>query len=467
MTRWARLRHALAGSSLRVRLLAGTLVWIVASIAVAGWGLSSLFHRHVAQQFHAELKTHLDQLAAAVVLKADGMPALANALSDPRLSKPYSGLYWQIDRVAAAGAPAAPGLLRSRSLWDGLLRVPADVVTDGAIHLHRVPGPDGAAVGLVERTVMLEGAPDAAPITLRLLVAADEQLMVAPVARFSGQLWLALGMLALGLVVAAVVQVAVGLAPLQRLRRALARVRDGQTQQLDGEFPVEIQPLVNEFNSVLGQNAEIVVRARTQAGNLAHALKTPLTVLANAAAAQDSELAHLVREQVDAAGRQVSAHLSRARAAGAASVPGTRTSLRPVVDGLVRVMGRVHAARQIDLKVPQMDLGLVFRGEAQDLQEMLGNLLDNACKWARKHVELRATRAGDRLLIVIDDDGPGIAAQRRDAVLQRGTRDDERVPGSGLGLGIVDDLARLYGGQLELTNSPLGGLRVQLSVPAA
>ena len=303
--------------------------------------MSSLFHQYVAQQFHAELKTHLDQLAAAVVLKADGMPALASALSDPRLSRPYSGLYWQIDRVAAAGAPAAPGLLRSRSLCDGLLRVPADVVTDGAIHLHRVPGPDGAAVGLVERKIMLEGAPDAAPITLRLLVAADEQLMGAPVARFSGQLWLALGMLGLGLVVAAVVHVAVGLAPLQRLRRALARLRDGRTQQGDGEFPVEIQPLVNEFISVLGQNAEIVVRAR---------------------------------------------------AAGAASVPGTRTSLRPVVDGLVRVMGRVHAARQVDLKVPQMDLGLVFRGEAQDLQEMLGNLLDIACKWARQHVELRATR---------------------------------------------------------------------------
>ncbi|MDP2367307.1 sensor histidine kinase [Rhodoferax sp.] len=464
--------------SLRIRLLVGTVFWIAASVLVAGWGLSSLFRQHVANQFHAELRTHLDQLTAQLTLDAQGRPQLALPLSDPRLSRPFSGYYWQVDLMdgGADNQASAAGQLRSRSLWDHVLAVPADAPADGETHQHRVTGPQGKMLGMVERTVRLDDLARGKPQTWRLIAAADESLMEEPVARLSGTLWLALGVLAAGLVVAALVQVLVGLAPLRSLRSALAKVHNGETQRLAGDFPGEIMPLINEFNTVLAHNAEVVERARTHAGNLAHALKTPLSVLANAAdaatatpgkEAQASELARLVAEQVGIARKQVDYHLARAQAAATSRVPGAKTALQPVLDGLVRVVHRVHAERQLAITVAAFPPSLNFRGEAQDLQEMLGNLLDNACKWATQRVELSVRTKAAALTIMIDDDGPGLAAEQRHAVIGRGVRADEQVPGSGLGLSIVDDLARLYGGQLELSESPLGGLRAALTLPGS
>ncbi len=470
-------------ASLRSRLLLGTLVWIIASIVVAGWALGSLFRQHVTAQFHAELLTHLDQLTANLALDPAGRPILALPLSDPRLSRPYSGCYWQVDEMAVAGSAAgdgsaAKGLLRSRSLWDFALAAPADTPADGEIHRHRIVGPEGRMVGLVERTVRIDDTPDGRPRVFRLIAAADEREMEEPIAQLNNTLWLALGVLAAGLVAAAMVQVFVGLAPLGKLRASLGKVRSGETARLEDDFPVEVMPLVEEFNSVLVQNAEVVERSRTQAGNLAHALKTPLSVLANAADAAGGndgsggrgdarELARLVAEQVETARKQVDYHLARAQAAASVRVPGTRTPLLPVVDGLVRTMRRIHAERGLDLHVGEVPASLAFRGEVQDLQEMLGNLLDNACKWAAHEIRIGARRQGEMLEIVIDDDGEGIPAGQRDAVIRRGVRADEQVPGSGLGLSIVDDLARLYGGRVELADSPLGGLRSVLVLPAA
>ena len=457
--------------SLRWRLLAGTVFWIAASIVVAGWGLGNLFHRHVEAQFHAELKTHLDQLTAQLTLAANGRPALTYPLSDPRLSRPYSGCYWQIDLLAAGHRASDAGQLRSRSLWDHVLAVPQDTPADGEIHQHRVAGPEGGMLGMIERSVRIDETPDGKPRTFRLIAAADESQMAEPVARFSGALWLALGVLGAGLLLAALVQVFIGLAPLRKLRAALGKVRSGETQRLAGDFPAEIMPLIDEFNSVLAENAEVVARARTQAGNLAHALKTPLSVLANAAdhAGQgdaEKEFARLVSEQVVSARRQVDYHLARAQAAATSRLPGVKTPLLPVIEGLLRAMRSIHAERQLELTLREVPAALSFRGEAQDLQEMLGNLLDNACKWATRRVELDASAADGQLRITIDDDGSGLAAGQRDAVLRRGVRADQQVPGSGLGLAIVDDLARLYGGQVELTDSPLGGLRAVLTLPA-
>jgi signal transduction histidine kinase len=469
------LRNSLRGS-LRLRLLAGTLFWIAISIIAAGWGLSNLFQRHVEVQFHAELKTHLDQLTAQLTLDDKGQPTLALPLSDPRLSRPYSGCYWQIDEINDS-APAASGLLRSRSLWDHVLAVPPDRLNspvNGEIHQHRIVGPEGKMLGMVERSVRIDDTPDGKPHRFRLIAAADESLMSGPVASFSGALWLALGVLGVGLVVAALVQVFVGLAPLRKLHAALGKVRSGETPHLDGDFPAEIMPLVDEFNTVLAQNAEIVDRARTQAGNLAHALKTPLSVLANAADAaskhehrEHKELARLIADQVTTARRQVDYHLARAQAAATTRMPGARTPLRPVIDGLLRTMRHIHAERMLELRILPMPEDLSFRGDAQDLQEMLGNLFDNACKWAAHNIEVSAHCEGGRLIVIIDDDGAGLAAEQRDAVIRRGMRADEKIPGSGLGLAIVDDLARLYEGKIELATSPLGGLRFSLTLPAA
>ncbi|MFH1493527.1 MAG: sensor histidine kinase [Pseudomonadota bacterium] len=448
-------------SSLRFRLLLGTLFWIAASILVAGWGLGTLFRQHVALQFHAELKTHLDQLTAQLALDEKGQPILTMPLSDPRLNKPFAGLYWQIDRLASVDFPAASAVLRSRSLWDQVLHTPADSPANGEVHQHRISGPEGKALGMIERRVMIDD------LSLRLIVAADEGLMIEPVARFNGALWLALCVLGFGLALAALVQVVVGLAPLRSMQSALGRVRDGTTPRMDGDFPNEIMPLVAEFNSVLAQNAEIVERARTQAGNLAHALKTPLSVLANAGEGKDEELARLVVSQVELARKQVDYHLARAPAAATVRLPGVRTPLQPVIDGLVRTMRRIHAERNLELLVHPMPVPLLFRGEEHDLQEMLGNLIDNACKWANSRIGIQARSEHEQLVITVDDDGKGIGADQRNAVLSRGVRADQQIPGTGLGLAIVEDLARMYGGHLALRSSPLGGLQAILTLPMA
>lgn len=458
-------------ASLRVRLLVGTLFWIGASILVVGWGLSSLFHQHVQAQFQAELTSHLDQLTAQLVLDSQNTPALQVALSDPRLTRPFSGYYWQIDRIADVpkNMDGVPGMLRSRSLWDHVLTLPAAVPAEGDAHHSHIAGPQGEWLSVVERTVHMDDNPNQTPASFRLMAAANERFMLEPVAAFSSTMWLALAVLATGLVLAAGVQVWVGLAPLRSLRSALTKVHNGETQHLEGQFPLEVMPLIDDFNKVLTQNAQVVERARTHAGNLAHALKTPLSVLTNAAqlpAGDSTELAQLVSEQVDIARKQVNYHLARAQAAAASQVPGTKTALLPVAQGLVRVMQRIHAERAIEITLGPMAASLVFRGEAQDLQEMLGNLLDNACKWANHQVTVSAGMNQHVLTITIDDDGPGLAASQREAVLQRGIRADEKVPGSGLGLAIVDDLTHLYGGKLALADSPLGGLRVELSLPA-
>lgn len=462
-------------ASLRLRLLAATLVALALALGLAWVGLAGLFRDHVMRQFDQGLAVQLDQVTARLAFDAAGQPQIdATRLSDPRWTRPFGGLYWQLD--SWAGSAPQPGLLRSRSLWDTVLRVPADALADGALHLHDVAGPDGAPLRLIERTVRAGPADAANAGRWRLIVAADPRELNDAVGGFAQMLAASLAVLLVLLGAAAWAQVTVGLAPLRALQRALAAVHGGRATHVEGRFPAEVQPLVDDFNAVLARHAEVVARARTQAGNLAHALKTPLAVLAQAAGqarqapAADAGLAALVAEQVAAANRQVSWHLARARAAAAVGLPGPGVPVAPVVDGLLRVMGRVHAERGLDLAQAAIDPRLAFAGEQQDLQEMLGNLLDNACQWARQQVRLAVTHEGAagaaQLVFTLDDDGPGIAEDRRQAVLARGQRLDESVPGSGLGLAIVDELATLYGGRLRLAKSPLGGLRVVLALPA-
>ena len=458
-----------AGGSLHLRLFAGTLCWIVVSIVVTGWGLSTLFRQHVETQFLAELHRHLDQLTAQLAIDEQGRLTLSAPLSDPRWLRPYSGLYWQVDAVDSAGNGQA-GVLRSRSLWDFALAAPVNTPLDGQVHQLRLNGPSDHPLTTIERQVRIDTDDENAAVrqrTFRLLIAAEESLLDEPLARFNTALWLSLCVLGGGLAIAALIQVVIGLAPLRKLRVALERVRDGDATTLTSDFPAEIQPLVEEFNKVLEQNTSVVERARTQAGNLAHALKTPLSVLLNAAAGQEDELACQVRRQVSVASRQVQYHLSRAQRAADVRLAGARTPLTAVVDGLVRTMRRLHAARNLELVWQPPACAALFRGEEQDLQEMLGNLLDNACKWARSRVVLSAWVEGTSLSIEVADDGPGIDRDLRNAVLRRGVRVDEQTPGSGLGLAIVSELTQLYGGELQLTDSAFGGLCARLILPAA
>ena len=449
--------------SLRFRLLAGTLAALLLALLLAGLLLAGLFREQVRRQFESGLRAQLDQLSARLEFDAQGRPQLdARQLSDPRWSRPYSGLYWQLDE--GSGSAPQRGVLRSRSLWDAQLPAPSDALADGAVHWHELGGPDGAPLLLAERLLRPEAAPDRA---WRLLVAADLRETRAAARRFNGVLALLLAVLLALLGAAALAQVAVGLAPLRALQRALAAVHAGRAARIEGRFAAEVQPLVEGFNAVLDRNAELVARARAQAGNLAHAVKTPLAALDAAAQRGEAGLAALVREQVGLLRRQVDWHLARARAAAAQGLPGLRTPLAPLLAGLLRVMERVHRERGLRLTAGEVSPALAFVGESQDLQEMLGNLLDNACKWARSEVRIEARAEAGRLRLRIEDDGPGIPTDQRATALARGTRLDESVAGSGLGLAIVQELAGLYGGSLALGDSPLGGLAATLVLPAA
>ncbi|MEQ8697491.1 MAG: ATP-binding protein, partial [Bauldia litoralis] len=261
-----------------------------------------------------------------------------------------------------------------------------------------------------------------------------------------------------------------GLRPLRRVPPALAAIRSGKADRVVGPFPAEIEPLAQEINALLDQNTQVVERARTHVGNLAHALKTPLAVLMNEASRSDSALAAKVTEQTGIMKEQIEHHLSRARTAAQAGVLGARTSVMPVLEGLGRTLEAIHRARGVKIAV-EGPPDAAFRGERQDLEEMLGNLMDNACKWAagRVRVGVSVAESGDdpRLEIRVEDDGPGLSSTEMRTALKRGMRIDEKTPGSGLGLSIVADIVDMYGGSVSLDSAPLGGLLAVVDLPAA
>ncbi len=282
-----------------------------------------------------------------------------------------------------------------------------------------------------------------------------------------------------GLVLGAVVAVCIlagiayvrsGLSPIDRLRGRLSAVRGGAEQRVGGEYPTEVQPLVDDLNALLEHRDQTVRRAIAKAGDLAHALKTPLAVLTHEAevadAAGQTELAAVMRQQLERMRRQMDYHLAHARAAASGVSSGARCAVVASADGLARTLLRLHADRKLTIQV-DVDPGHVARVGREDLDEILGNLLDNACKWARSRVTIGSSAEGATLVIVVDDDGPGLPASMREVVVQRGVRADETAPGSGLGLAIVRDLAELYGGSIALSSSPAGGLRARLQLPAS
>jgi signal transduction histidine kinase len=268
--------------------------------------------------------------------------------------------------------------------------------------------------------------------------------------------------------IAGVVLVRRGLAPIENLRGRLAGVHEGRTRRIDGAYPGEVQPLVNDLNALLQHQAQAVERAVSKAGDLAHGLKTPLAVLAREAeradAAGESGLAAAIAQQVERMRRQIDYHLAHARAAASGGALGARCSIRDSADGLARTLLRLHADRRLSIDV-RVTPTHVARVQREDLDEMLGNLLDNACTWTRTQVVVDSGETDRAVLVTVDDDGPGVPAGMREAVLGRGVRADEKAPGSGLGLAIVRDLAELYQGSIALGDAPAGGLRAVLTLP--
>ena len=417
--------------------------------------INMLFDDHLRRSVDAELAVRLDDLAAGLETTADGGFVMARAPALPKYDQQLSGYYWQVE---AEGQPP----IRSRSLWDGRLPEGAPNGELGSIRLREIEGPRSEQLRLAQRTLQFE-APTP-PVTFS--VAADLDPVQVSARQFSQILALALVVLGVGLVSALVLQVRVGLQPLQEIKSSLAAIRAGTVKRLSDNAPTEIAPLAHELNALLDHHGSLIDRARGQAGDLAHALKTPLAVLRNEMENEATPDRKLALEQIDTMTDAVQHHLARAQAVGGARLLGVRADAAHAIEALARTLPRM-SERDIEVEVALSAKPLWFAGEAQDLSELLGNLLDNACKWATAKVRIAAARANDRLKVEIGDDGPGIAAEQRAKALQRGGRLDERTPGSGLGLTIALDLATLYGGSLTLGRSALGGLQVELDLPAA
>lgn len=461
-------------NSLATRLFLSATAWVVLVLILTGIVLSSVYKRSVERAFDRRLNFYLRTLIAEAAAPVDdsgdkgdkASERSAPSLGEPLFELPLSGWYWRMARTDGDKTEVRA----SRSLWDATLPSLDEQgieLDQSGVRLGYVPGPESQHLRMVERPVDLgiEGKYLAA-------VAGDATEIDEETRAFNIYVAVTFAALSVGLLLTTIFQVRFGLKPLKRISNSLAAIRSGHAERLEGDFPREIAPLARETNALLDANRAIVERARTHVGNLAHAIKTPLSVIVNEASAKRNDsLADKVLEQAEIMRSQVAHHLERARIAARVQTIGTVTEVAPVVAALCRTMEKIHRDRDVAIDVEVQD-GARFRGERQDLEEMTGNLIDNACKWARQRVFVEvlvqpaAGAASEPVLrIIVDDDGPGLSPAERRQVARRGQRLDETKPGSGLGLSIVTDLAALYGGSLTLGAAPIGGLRAELALP--
>lgn len=437
--------------SLSRRLAFAAIALIGFSLFGAGQLLVFMFRDHIEQRFDRSLNDHLEELVAASETDGAGALFLDDIVFEPHFNRPASGWYWQISKKGTV-------LAASQSLAGMFMEAtPVDEKT-----IQQMFGPAGRPLRVMVRPISL---PDTDG-SFTYAVAGPIGDILGDVRRFSVITALTLAALGIGLVGAVLFQVHYGLRPLDGLRSALADIRSGQRNRMPETFPVEIEPVVDEVNALLDHNAALLARARTQAGDLAHALKHPLMVIAHQAQQTNSEEGQIIAEQISAMRGAVDRHLARARAAGPGGAVGVRASVAEVFDGLKFSLDLLYRDRGLSIEGVELG-GKYFAGDAQDLEEMMGNLMENACKWGHSRIRVSATAPNGVLNVIVDDDGPGIDVAERESVLARGKRLDEAVAGAGLGLGIVRDIAELYRGELTLDQSDLGGLSAHLGLPAA
>lgn len=447
--------------SLRARLWIAGGVSIGVAILVAGVGLVALFERHVERRIGAELRIQLNQLAAAVALDDAGALQLTNEPADPRFAQPLSGLYWQID------APGQAGVLRSRSLWDTVIDLPDDELEPSGVHTHWLPGPNGQRLLISERLVLVEQVGETR--ALRLMVGVDRDEVVAARHAFAADMLPYLAVVTLAFVVATLVQIQIGLTPLEALRRGVGAVRSGRAQRLAERYPAEVMPLVGEVNALLAARERTIEQARAWTADLAHGLKTPLSALSADAQrlreAGQVDLAEDLEQLAQTMRRRVDRELIRARVRSGTQPHPTGSDVLAALHSLLRTLQRTPEGARLDWAVtapPAAEANLA----SEDLMELLGNLLENAAKWARAEVVI-AVRAGERVSIRIQDDGPGIPGEQLHRLGQRGQRLDQRKGGTGLGLAIARDIVDAYGGELRFDVATGSGLIVEVRLPAA
>ena len=427
--------------SIKSRLVLAAVVWLTAMILAAGVTIPTQVYNYMVDDTRSQLSVFMDEIAAQLEVDKTGYLSLATQLSDPRFSRPYSGLYWS--------ASTDTHLERSRSLWDKRIeykeldkdaygaRDEKLITLEKVLYLPDYNGPIHVVVGI-----------DEAPIknTLQTLI---------------GQLWLILGLLFAGVLTVILVQIAWSLSPLTKLQKELAELKSANKTSLEETYPKEISPLIADLNALLFHYQELLERARNHAGNLSHALKTPLSVLKNEVRTLNPTIQSRLDAPLNQIQEHIDYHLGRARMAGSMNILSVKANPAGRVDAISMAFDKVYAQRNITL-VNELDSELNVAVEKSDLDEMLGNLLENSYKWANRMIRVHSTQDKENIRLIIEDDGPGIPKAQLNRVIQRGFRLDEETPGSGLGLNIVSEMAHSYRGKLALEESKMGGLKATL-----
>jgi signal transduction histidine kinase len=439
--------------SLTRRMIGIAALWIVLLLGIGGLTLDRVLTSAITGNFDAQLEYVLTAMIASSEIGPDGEVLFNRALADQRFLEPYSGLYYQI---SGGGFEPYP----SRSLWDRRLGAGSEH-RDPDTHFRDSEEFANEKLRIIERDVRLPGS----PVRWRFQVAQSRDVLDDQIGVLRRTMVRSFGILGLGLIMLAALQAIYGLWPLRRVRRAIVAIRSGQKSRIEERLPREIKPLTDELNALLEHNEIQAEEARRHAGNLAHALKTPLTVITNAATARSPDLIETVCREATTMRRQVDHHLARARAVGRRASSHARAPVRPSLEAVERAVSRLYENVTVDLAG---DRGAEVRVERQDLDEMLGNLIENAAKYGGGRVFVTVQTTPECVEIEVEDDGRGIPEAERVSIFDRGARLDTGKPGTGLGLAIVRDVAQIYGGSISLEESEdLGGLLVRLKLPLA
>lgn len=447
---------------LAVRVVGLSTLWATAAFLVIGGLISNLYESTAQSGFERVVRAQLFNLINTVNVDETGELAGSPNLGDLSYAQPLSGWYWE---VIPAGE-GTRGRLASFSLGPGQIESPTVEAVPFDLQYrrdYRAAGLDGETVYVEEAEVVLDSDNRAA----RFRVMGNASLVEADVARFNGRLTVYLGLFGLGSILINALAILYGLRPLRRVRAALGEVRAGRTERLTGYFPAEIRPLAAEMNALIDNNRRIVERARTQVGNLAHSLKTPIAVLTNEARAIGGERGRLVSEESERMRVQVQHYLDRARVAALSEGAIMRVPVRPSLERVTKVIRRLAPETSVELDIAGEE-DVVFAGEREDFEEMIGNLLENAAKFGKRRIAVRVSvRDEQRFEVSVEDDGPGLTDAQMEEATKRGRRLDEQKPGSGLGLSIVTDTVLQYRGEFDLSRSQMGGLRAVMVLPRA
>lgn len=437
-------RKTLKNTSLKSRLLLAAAFWLGAMILAAGIGIPKLVNDYLVDDMKQQLGLTMDELTANIETNNHGALIMAERLSDPRLNQPYSGIYWR--------ASTQDQIIRSRSLWDKDL-----TIKRSPIHTS-VKGPKEEKLIYIEQDIYLPELSDPVTITIGM----NDNSLESTLNQLTGQVWLILLLLFVGVLLLIGIQVSWSLLPLNKMQRELALLRKGEQQGLSDNYPKEVSPLVSDLNALLFHYQELLERARNHAGNLSHALKTPLSVLKNEIERLPDDEKKLLQEPIHQIQSQIDYHLGRARMAGAMNILSVKSSPCERVEAIAMAFDKVYADNNVTM-VNELDLELDVAVEKTDLDEMLGNLLENSYKWARSIIRVHAEELTDgNIELIVEDDGQGIPEEKLEQVTKRGVRLDETTPGTGLGLNIVHEMAHSYRGSLTLRKSSMGGLRASL-----